>query len=62
MSFSTAGAAIASVLMLVIYVLIFLLIATVVYFIVRKAVKDGILDARAKIGELEDQHPGSESR
>ncbi|MEA5019546.1 MAG: hypothetical protein VB027_04180 [Gordonibacter sp.] len=49
----------ASLFAIVIYLLFFLLIVWVAYRVIRKAVKDGILDARANIKELEESQPHS---
>lgn len=42
---------------MVIYLLIFLFIVGIFYLVIRKAVMHGILDARAKIKELEEGAP-----
>lgn len=48
------GSLIAILFGLIMYLLIFLFVLFVAYLIIRRAVRDGILDARAKVKELED--------
>lgn len=38
---------------LLFYLIVFLLVMCVLYFVVRRAVRDGIMDARAKVKDLE---------
>lgn len=48
------GSSFAGLIALLVYLVFFLFIACALYFIVRRAVRDGIMDARAKVKELED--------
>lgn len=51
------GSSIAILFGLIMYLLMFLFVLFVAYLIIRRAVRDGILDARAKVKELEGGTP-----
>lgn len=51
------GSSIAILFGLIMYLLMFLFVLFVAYLIIRRAVRDGILDARAKVKELEGSTP-----
>lgn len=51
------GSLFAMITILLMYLLVFLFIIGIAYLVIRKAVLHGILDARAKIKELEEAAP-----